>query len=128
MRGFPLWFMQADSSKAFLEAHREVITLHKAAKAAFDEAGLQKLPKVKEKRTPPRKPRPAKRVPPRSFPGWEASPADFFVKHEHALIVNSVHKHKLLKCFCHNVTIHTRYVGIYTVQKAADNMMRSRLQ
>ena len=35
-------------SKAFLEAHREKITLHKAAKAAFDEAGLQKLPKVKE--------------------------------------------------------------------------------
>ena len=31
----------------FLEAHREEITLHKAAKAAFDEAGLQKLPKVK---------------------------------------------------------------------------------
>lgn len=35
-------------SKAFLEAHREEITLHKAAKTAFDEAGLQKLPKVKE--------------------------------------------------------------------------------
>lgn len=35
-------------SKAFLEAHREEITLHKAAKAAFDEAGLKKLPKVKE--------------------------------------------------------------------------------
>ena len=35
-------------SKAFLEAHREENTLHKAAKAAFDEAGLQKLPKVKE--------------------------------------------------------------------------------
>ena len=34
-------------SKKFLEAHREEITLHKAAKAAFDEAGLQKLPKVK---------------------------------------------------------------------------------
>ena len=29
------------------EANREEITLHKAAKAAFDEAGLQKLPKVK---------------------------------------------------------------------------------
>ena len=29
-------------SKAFLEAHREENTLHKAAKAAFDEAGLQK--------------------------------------------------------------------------------------
>ena len=35
-------------SKAFLEAHQEEITLHKAAKAAFDEAGLQKLPKIKE--------------------------------------------------------------------------------
>ena len=35
-------------SKAFLEVHREEITLHKAAKAAFDEAGLKKLPKVKE--------------------------------------------------------------------------------
>ena len=35
-------------SKAFLKAHREEITLHKAAKAAFDEAGLQKLPRVKE--------------------------------------------------------------------------------
>ena len=34
-------------SKAFLEAHREENTLHKAAKAAFDEAGLQKLPKIK---------------------------------------------------------------------------------
>ena len=28
--------------------HREEITLHKAAKAAFDEAKLKKLPKVKE--------------------------------------------------------------------------------
>ena len=35
-------------SKKFLEAHREQITLHKAAKAAFDEANLKKLPKVKE--------------------------------------------------------------------------------
>ena len=48
MRVLPLWFAQADYSKAFLEVHREKITLHKAAKAAFDEAGLQKLPKVKE--------------------------------------------------------------------------------
>ena len=40
IRVFPLWFTQADYSKAFLEAHREAITLHKAAKAAFDEAGL----------------------------------------------------------------------------------------
>ena len=31
-----------------MEVHRKEITLHKAAKSAFDEAGLQKLPKVKE--------------------------------------------------------------------------------
>ena len=103
-----------------MEAHREEITLHKAAKAAFDEAGLQKLPKVKEldaefaelltqkkaaypdyrkarnemqelvraqknverflrrKRTLPRKRRPDKRIPPRSFPSWEASSAVIF--------------------------------------------------
>ena len=42
------WESWTDYSKKFLEAHREEITLHKAAKAAFDEAGLQKLPKVKE--------------------------------------------------------------------------------
>ena len=41
-------YRKAGYSKAFLEAHREEITLHKAAKAAFDEVGLQKLPKVKE--------------------------------------------------------------------------------
>ena len=41
-------YRRAGYSKAFLEAHREEITLHKAAKAAFDEAGLKKLPKVKE--------------------------------------------------------------------------------
>ena len=35
-------------SKHFLETHRTEITLHKAAKAAFDEANLKKLPKVKE--------------------------------------------------------------------------------
>ena len=40
-------YRKAGYSKAFLEAHREEITLHKAAKTAFDEAGLQKLPKVK---------------------------------------------------------------------------------
>ena len=38
-------------SKRFLEEHREQITLHRAAKAAFDEAGLKKLPKVKELNT-----------------------------------------------------------------------------
>ena len=41
-------YRKAGYSKAFLEAHREKITLHKAAKAAFDEAEMQKLPKVKE--------------------------------------------------------------------------------
>ena len=41
-------YRKSGYSKKFLEAHREAITLHKAAKAAFDEAGLQKLPKVKE--------------------------------------------------------------------------------
>ena len=34
-------------SKRFLENHRAEISLHKAAKTAFDEAGLKKLPKVK---------------------------------------------------------------------------------
>ena len=113
-------YRKAGYSKAFLEAHREEITLHKAAKAAFDEAGLQKLPKVKEldaefaelltkkksaypdyrkarnemqelvraqknvkrffaeEKKPPRKHRPDKRIPPRSFPSWEASSAVFF--------------------------------------------------
>ena len=41
-------YRKAGYSKAFLETHGEEITLHKAAKAAFDEAGLQKLPKIKE--------------------------------------------------------------------------------
>ena len=40
-------YRKSGYSKKFLEAHREEITLHKAAKVAFDEAGLQKLPKVK---------------------------------------------------------------------------------
>ena len=35
-------------SKRFLETHRTEITLHKAAKAAFDEANLKTLPKVKK--------------------------------------------------------------------------------
>lgn len=34
-------------SKRFLENHRAEISLHKAAKTAFDKAGLKKLPKVK---------------------------------------------------------------------------------
>ena len=41
-------YRKAGYSKKFLEAHREEITLHKAAKAAFDEASLTKLPKVKD--------------------------------------------------------------------------------
>ena len=41
-------YRKAGYSKKFLDAHGEEITLHKAAKAAFDEAGLQKLPKIKE--------------------------------------------------------------------------------
>ena len=41
-------YRKAGYSKKFLEEHREQITLHKAAKAAFDEAGLKKLPKAKD--------------------------------------------------------------------------------
>ena len=41
-------YRKAGYSQKFLEAHREEITLHKAAKVAFDEAGLKKLPKVKD--------------------------------------------------------------------------------
>ena len=41
-------YRKAGYSKKFLETHREEITLHKAAKATFDELGVKKLPKVKE--------------------------------------------------------------------------------
>ena len=41
-------YRKSGYSKKFWEAHREQITLHKTAKAAFDEANLKKLPKVKE--------------------------------------------------------------------------------
>ena len=41
-------YRKSGYSKKFLEAHREEITLHKAAKAAFDEAGMKKLTKDKE--------------------------------------------------------------------------------
>ena len=41
-------YRKAGYSKSFLDAHREEITLHKAAKAAFDEAGLKKLLKAKD--------------------------------------------------------------------------------
>ena len=41
-------YRKSGYSKKFLEAHREEITLHKAAKAAFDESNLKTLPKIKE--------------------------------------------------------------------------------
>ena len=41
-------YRKSGYSKKFLEVHREEITLHKAAKAAFDESNLKTLPKVKE--------------------------------------------------------------------------------
>lgn len=41
-------YRKAGYSKKFLEAHREEITIHKAAKASFDALGVKKLPKVKE--------------------------------------------------------------------------------
>lgn len=41
-------YRKAGYSKKFLEAHREEITIHKAAKATFDALGVKKLPKVKE--------------------------------------------------------------------------------
>ena len=40
-------YRKAGYSKKFLEAHREEITIHKAAKAAFDELGVRKLPREK---------------------------------------------------------------------------------
>ncbi|ERL22774.1 relaxase/mobilization nuclease domain protein [Oribacterium sp. oral taxon 078 str. F0263] len=41
-------YRKASYSRKFFEAHREEITLHKAAKQAFDELGVKKIPKVKE--------------------------------------------------------------------------------
>jgi hypothetical protein len=41
-------YRKAGYSKKFFEEHREEITLHKAAKKAFDELGLASIPKVKE--------------------------------------------------------------------------------
>lgn len=41
-------YRKAGYSKKFFEAHREEITLHKAAKLAFDELGVKTLPKVKD--------------------------------------------------------------------------------
>ena len=41
-------YRKAGYSKKFYESHREDITLHKAAKKAFDELGIKKLPKMKD--------------------------------------------------------------------------------
>lgn len=41
-------YRKAGYSKRFYEEHREAITIHKAAKQAFDELGLKKIPRVKD--------------------------------------------------------------------------------
>lgn len=41
-------YRKAGYSKKFFEEHREAITLHKAAKDAFDRMGVKKLPRIKE--------------------------------------------------------------------------------
>ena len=41
-------YRKAGYSKRFFEAHREELTIHKAAKEAFNELGVGKLPKVKD--------------------------------------------------------------------------------
>ena len=41
-------YRKAGYSKKFFEARREELTLHKAAKDAFDELGVKKIPKVKD--------------------------------------------------------------------------------
>lgn len=41
-------YRKSGYSKEFFEKHREQITLHKAAKKAFDECGLKKLPTTKD--------------------------------------------------------------------------------
>ena len=41
-------YRKAGYSRRFFEEHRESITIHKAAKDAFDKLGLKKLPRVKE--------------------------------------------------------------------------------
>lgn len=41
-------YRKAGYSKKFFEAHREELTLHKAAKEAFDQLGISKIPRVKE--------------------------------------------------------------------------------
>ena len=44
-------YRKAGYSKKFREEHEEEILLHQAAKNAFDEMGIKKLPKVKELQT-----------------------------------------------------------------------------
>ena len=41
-------YRKAGYSRKFYEAHREELTLHKAAKEAFDQLGIKKITKVKE--------------------------------------------------------------------------------
>lgn len=41
-------YRKAGYSRKFYEAHREELTLHKAAKEAFDQLEIKKIPKVKE--------------------------------------------------------------------------------
>lgn len=41
-------YRRSGYSKKFLESHREAITLHKAAKQAFDKLGVGKVPRVRE--------------------------------------------------------------------------------
>ena len=44
-------YRKAGYSKKFREEHEEEILLHQAAKNAFDEMGVKKLPKVRELQT-----------------------------------------------------------------------------
>ncbi len=41
-------YRKSGYSKKFFESHREELTLHKAAKDAFDQLGVKKLPRVKD--------------------------------------------------------------------------------
>ncbi len=41
-------YRKAGYSRKFFEAHREELTLHKAAKAAFDELDVKRIPKIRE--------------------------------------------------------------------------------
>ena len=41
-------YRKAGYSRKFFEAHREEITIHKAAKKAFDELGVKRIPRVKD--------------------------------------------------------------------------------